>query len=824
MTACTFFYIKKYIDKIVFLLPFSLISFSLYAANDTVDFDLSTLEARGLSTTLNDYFRAGKKFSPGITKITPVINGVEKRPLSVNFDDRGELCLHNEDLITLGIKLIKSEPDQCIELKSYYAQMELKLDPGQSKVEFILPSDAIEDSNNLDISQYTAGGIGGVLNYDVLMMKNNSKKSDSDTYSGNDKSSSNSNNINTFQSNTEEGFNINDWIIRSRQSYSSSGDTRSFDQLYTYAQRTLPNYKTVMQTGKISVANSLFAMPQVFGIQFSPESALMSSKQSGATVSGIAQTQARIEVRQSGVLIYSTQVPAGAFTLNRLPTINNTADLNVNVVEQDGATRSFIVPASSFTHGYSQQETSYSFAIGKIDQSTNDNIGSNDLTTFNVSTPWGTRSMVSSGALVAQKYQSIAAQLSTGLASGLSLSGRSILSSDARSQTKGMQNNLSVSMPLADSLNVNGSVTMQDIGYRDLTDGGPRADEDDADYINTRYKSQYSLGVGYSFEDLGAFNLSWSRVSMFSSEEVTSRMTAGWSKTFSNGMSVSMNAERDSGNDGNSMFYMNMSIPFGSVRVGTSMSRVGNNSTRGVTLDQTINDRLSYSLAANKSSDSDVGAFSANVRALPNYSQLSLGYSRYGSENSTYTVGASGGIVATKQGVFFSPYPLQDTYAVVQIPGISGGEIQTPQGPVWSNSQGYAVSSGMSAYGESRLVLNTKSLPKNVDVNNGIQVAHVARGSVTNYTFGTIVSRRALIRIHLADGKLAERGALIYDAHDNYITTVASDGTVFLIDSQLEQKLVLQTASGERCQVHFKLNEEPEADKLYESYDAQCEI
>lgn len=663
-----------------------------------------------------------------------------------------------------------------------------------------------------------------MLNYDFLMMKNSSGKSSSDANSEDDKNAANSNNINTFQSNTEEGFNINDWIIRSRQSYSSSGDTRSLDQLYTYAQRTLPNYKTVMQTGKISVANSLFAMPQVLGIQFSPESALMNSKQSGATVSGIAQTQARVEVRQSGILIYSTQVPAGAFTLNRLPTINNTADLNVNVVEQDGATRSFLVPASSFTHDYSQQETSYSFAIGKIDQSNNDNIDSSELATFNVSTPWGTRSMVGSGALLAQRYQSIAAQLSTGLANGLNLSGRSAFSSDARSQTKGMQNNLSASMPLADRLNVNGSVTLQDIGYRDLTDGVPSSEEEDGDYINTRYKSQYSLGVGYSFEDLGTFNLSWSRVSTFSSEEATSRMTAGWSKTFSNGMSVSMNAERDSGDDGNSIFYINMSIPFGSVRVGASMSRVGNNSTRGVTLDQTINERLSYSLTANKSSDSDVGAFSANVRTLPNYSQLSLGYSRYGSENSTYTVGASGGVVATKQGVFFSPYPLQDTYAVVQIPGISGGEIQTPQGPVWSNSQGYAVSSGMSPYSESRMVLEMKSLPKNVDVNNGIQVARVARGSVTNYTFGTIVSRRALIRIYLTNGKLAEKGALIYDTHDNYITTVAGDGTVFLIDSQLEQKLVLQTASGERCQVHFKLNEEPEADKLYESYDAQCKI
>ncbi|TBL43424.1 hypothetical protein EYY99_13195 [Hafnia alvei] len=823
MSARAFFLINKKIDRFLLLFNLGFLPFSVIAANDTVDFDLSTLQARGLPTTLNDYFRTGSKFSPGMSKITPFINGVEKKTMSVNFDDQGELCLHREDLTTLGLKSIKSEDDRCIDLKSQYPQAEIKLEPGQNKVDFVLPSDAIEDTNNLDINQYAVGGIGGMLNYDVLMMKNHSKTSNIDTDNENDKSASNSNNINTFQSNTEEGFNFNDWIIRSRQSYSSSGDSRSLDQIYTYAQRTLPNYKTVMQTGKISVANSLFAISQILGIQFSPESALMNNKESGATVTGIAQTQARVEVRQSGILIYSTQVPAGAFTLNRLPTINNTADLNVNVVEQDGATRSFLVPASSFTNSFSQQETSYSGAIGKIDQSDNDDIGSNELLTFNMSTPWGTRAMLNSGALLAQRYQSIAAQMSAGLANGLSLSGRSILSSDARSQTKGMQNYLSLSMPLVDRLSINSSVTRQDSGYRDLTDGMPHVDEDN-DSINNRYKSQYSLGMGYSFEDLGSFNLSWSRVSMFSSDEPTSRMTAGWSKTFSNGTSVSMNAERDSGEDGNSMFYMNVSIPFGSVRVGASMSRVGDNMTRGVTLDQTINERLSYSLAANKSSDSDVGALSANVHALPNYSQINLGYSRYGSENSTYTVGASGGVVATKQGVLFSPYPLQDTYAVVQIPGISGGEIETSQGPVWSNSQGYAVSSGMSAYGESRMVLETKSLPKNVDVSNGIQVAHVARGSVTNYTFNTVVSRRALIRIHLSDGKLAEKGSLIYDAHDNYITTVASDGTIFLIDSQLEQKLMLQTLSDQRCQVIFKLNEEQTTDKLYESYDAQCQM
>lgn len=795
------------------------VSFSSAAENETIDFDLSTLQARGLSSTLNDYFRDGKKFSPGTNKITPVINGDEQKPISIHFDEKGQICLYSDDLRALGIKASQSDTEQCIDLKTLYPQAEIHLEPGSNKVIFVLPSEAIADKDNLDISQYTVGGTAAMLNYDLLMMKNYSKSKGSASDSGDNNSSSN--NIDTFQSNTEEGFNINDWIIRSRQSYSSSGETRSFDQLYTYAQKTFPTYKTVMQVGKISVASSLFSMPQIYGVQFSPESALMTSKQSGAVVAGIAQTQARVEVRQAGVLIYSTQVPAGAFTLTRLPTLNTTSDLNVSVVEQDGMTRTFLVPASSFVHGYSQQETSYSAALGKIDQSTNDSIGANDLATFNMSTPWGIRSMLGGGVLAAQRYQSVAAQLSTGLENGLSVSGRTILSRDARSQTQGLQNNISIAMPLTTNLNANGSVTLQNSGYRDLTDGTHDIKNDDDD-TDTRYKSQYNLGIGYALGDAGAFSLGWSRVTMFSPADVTSRWTAGWSKTFSQGTSVSVNAERDSGENGDSMLYMNVSIPFGSTRIGLNMSRTGDSSSEGVTVDKTVSDRLNYSLSVNKNSNSDATAFSSNIHALPKYSQLSLGYSRYGGDSSTYTAGATGGIVATKQGVLFSPYPLQDTFAVVQVPNINDGEIQTPQGPVWTNSKGYAVSSGMNAYGESRITLVTKSLPKNVDINNGIQVAHVARGSVTNYTFGTVLSRRALIRVHLPEGKLAEKGSLLYGTNDNYITTVAGDGTVFLVDSQLEQKLWLKPPAGPRCQMIFTLNETPDTDKLYESYDAQC--
>lgn len=79
MIARVFLLLQKQINKTLLFFNFRFLSFSVLAATDAVDFDLSTLQARGLPTALNEYFRNGKIFSPGISKVTSIINGVEKK-------------------------------------------------------------------------------------------------------------------------------------------------------------------------------------------------------------------------------------------------------------------------------------------------------------------------------------------------------------------------------------------------------------------------------------------------------------------------------------------------------------------------------------------------------------------------------------------------------------------------------------------------------------------------------------------------------------------------------------------------------------------------
>ncbi len=73
------------------------------------------------------------------------------------------------------------------------------------------------------------------------------------------------------------------------------------------------------QVGQINVNSSLFSGAPINGVQLIPEQGLAQDTQ-GVTINGIARThQARVEVRQSGQIIYTAPVNAGAFTLKMSP-------------------------------------------------------------------------------------------------------------------------------------------------------------------------------------------------------------------------------------------------------------------------------------------------------------------------------------------------------------------------------------------------------------------------------------------------------------------------------------------------------------------------
>jgi outer membrane usher protein FimD/PapC len=774
-------------------------------------FDLGMLKARGIDPKLAEYFREAARFTEGRRVVTLVVNGIKLGKLEAQFDGEGQLCFDDELLTKGRLKVPSSQyaltskrsADTCYDFVAEYPQTEVSLHPNKDEVFLVVPQETLLVGVP-KASDYSNGGTAGVLNYDVMTQRSE--------FAGKAR--------NYMSGSTELGFNMGDWIVRSRQQYTQDDSKGTSQHIYAYAQRTFTEQKAVLQAGQININSPLFSGASITGVQIEPEAALMSPASSGALVEGIAQARSTVEVRQAGALIYTTIVPEGPFALSDIPLLNSGSDLDVTVRDITGAERHFIVPAVSFRNAVAARP-GYTFSAGKIRK-----LGSGDQ-----EQPWvvgGTGTWfvresltATTGLMAADRYQSMGWGADTSLARDTSLSMRNVYSSAQKENVKGTQASVSLNTRLSERLSVSVSATQQTIGYRDLYDTTLIAD---GDWYKTRYQSQYSASLGWSDSTLGGFNMSVAPSRTFRGD-TTNRLVASWGQTFKH-VTVSTSVETafsgTSGYDRDNAAYISVSIPLGkSGRVRTYASRRGNTQRIGATYSKVVNAQLNYRLNTENSGNQGDNYSSGNLSAIPRYTSLDLGYSQ-GSKSKSYNARLFGGAVAHKDGVTFSPYTVQDTFGIVDVGDLSGVKVSTPYGPVWTDYKGKAVAPMLSAYKESRIEVQTNSLPRRVDLQNGFQTVGAGRGSVNHMVFKVIKAQRVLVTATDAAGRPLPKGASVLDGKNNFLTTVLDKGTIFLSDSDPTQVLKVSLADETSCSLTIDFPEETDDDAFYDTAPAVC--
>lgn len=110
---------------------------------------------------------------------------------------------------------------------------------------------------------------------------------------------------------------------------------------------------------------------------------------------------------------------------------------------------------------------------------------------------------------------------------------------------------------------------------------------------------------------------------------------------------------------------------------------------------------------------------------------------------------------------------------------VSGVRIETSQGPVWTDFSGQAVIPSVSAWREAAVEINTATLPKNMDIGNGLRMLKQGRGAVGKIRFSTITERRVLLDVTLGNGDPLPKGVAVTDSAGNYLTTSVDDGVLF---------------------------------------------
>ena len=781
-------------------------------------FDIDTLKARGLDPQIAHYFSQAPRFQQGKQVVTLVVNGQKRGLIEAQFDHQGELCLSPDffsraNLIApAGIKMgdgDNSAQTSCLNKHPDLEKIIIDLHPQRSEVALIVPTDRLRKLAAKPVN-YATGGTGALVNYQLLSM--NSHYGD---YSNH-----------YFSAATDLGLNIGNWIMRSYENYQINSGRNTFTHLYAYAQKTFADYGATFQAGQINIANSLFSGAQITGMQIFPETALSETSTGSTQINGIAQTQARIEVHQSGALVYSTLVPAGPFSLSNIPLLSGSNDLDVTVIESNGAQQKFVVPAASIQRaGFNRP--GYSLALGKMR-----NVGgtSNDkpwVTTATGVWPVTYSSTATAGLMAANAYQGLGGGIDWSLQKKTNVSWRSLLANAQREKVRGIPSTLSIGTTFKESLSASLSATQQTPGYRDPLDNSFEVKNAST---NRRYQGQYTATLNWTNTTLGGFNLSYSYATSRSATEVapaSKRLTSSWSKTFPRA-SVTLNFEKNlsstrAGEINSDAIYLNIHIPLGSRSVKTYMYHRDQRTRFGTELNERVNEYANYSIKAEYDKQREETDISGSLALLPRYTQLNLSYGRHHAGNYFYTGQLLGGIALHNRGVTFSPYSVQDTFGIVSVSDIAGVKINTPNGPVWTDRWGKAVLSQLPSYQIGRIEIATKTLPRNTDLVNGFKMVEAGRGSVNHVDFDVIKVRRALLLVTDHQNKPLAKGASVLRADNSFVTIVGENGQIFLSNNQLGEKLRVALSENTLCELKFTLPEKADTQTYYEKVNAICQ-
>lgn len=771
------------------------------------EFDPSVLKARGIDPKVAEHFGRAARFTAGRNRVALQVNGAPSGQVVATFDADGQLCFDSNLLDQAGIATSSDLPSnadnaQCLRGIDGLAAVQVQLDPGKQQVQLLVPTDLLRASA-LHPRTWASGGMAGLLNYDALVL-----------------TSSASGQSSQFRSlGTELGFNAGDWVVRSRQNYTSFQGVERFETLYTQASRTWERFQANVQLGQLNMRSSLFAGEAFTGLQILPETALVSRNGedlgAGTAVQGLAYSPARVEVRQSGVVIYTTLVPSGPFTLRDLPLLSNRLDLEVSVFEESGEQRDFRVPAANVRPVSVGTLPGYGITAGKVRRFDGD--GRDAPSFFAVSKDWqlGAATQLSGGLMGAGQYQSL------GWGVQQALMRRSVVNFQqlsSRTPQSGQGRELQATFSTALGLGLSASLTasQRSQGFRHLADTGLTTEFD------RRSERQWGASLRHSDPLWGAFSGSVTRYAVGGGQD-RSRVSTSWSRAFS-GANLSLGVQRDSGDNARGAgLYASLSLPLGRHR---SLNVYGRHDARsglrtGTRYTEQISDTLGYSLGADRS-DSGQTDVNGRLNALPRYTSVDLGYSRSGVGASSYDLTLRGGLAIHEEGLTPSPYPLRDTFGLLKVGDAVGVKVSTPQGPVWTDGGGRAVVASLPAYQTSRIEIDTVSLPRHLDVLNGYQEVEAGRGAVPRLDFSVGSVRRLMLQVRMAGGDWVPKGASVHGNQGEYLTSVVDAGLVYLADAPDEVRLQVMLPDNRPCHLELDTAGLPESSMPYATVEVVC--
>ncbi|ECJ2450849.1 outer membrane usher protein [Salmonella enterica] len=767
---------------------------------DVVEYDSSFLMGDGAASIDVSRYSDGNPTPVGTYTVKVFVNEKPVASQTIPFIDVGkksaEACLTPKNLAQLHIKqpeivgekaVLKrgdEESDDCLNLPALIDQSSVEFDMGDQRLDITVPQAWVNKGYEgyVEPSLWESGIPAALLSYNINGYHNTNNGVDNDSmYAA----------FNT-------GINLGAWRFRANGNYNWDKDNGSnFDFQNRYVQRDLPALRSQLIMGESYTTGETFDSVSIRGVRLYSDSRMLPSQLANyaPVIRGVANTNAKVTVTQSGYKIYEATVPPGPFEINDLSPSGYGSDLIVTIEEADGSKRTFSQPFSSVMQMQKPGVGRWDFSAGEVND---DDIHDKPYLAQGTYYYGLNNYLTAYSGIQGTNNHYLAGLIGVGLntpfgALALDVThSRTEIPDDKTYQGQSYRLTWNKLIePTNTSFNVAAyRYSTQDyLGLNDalqLIDDAKYNDDDQRDTMDNyaRMKNQITLSISQPLQDgetdYGSFYLSGSWTDYWATGDSRSDYTLGYGKGFSWG-SMSINLQRTWDEDGekDDSLYINLSIPLANLLGGEdrrsgftslstqmrtdfngghnlSMNSSGNNEDN--TLNYSVN--TGYTMQKEDKNISDVGGY---VSYQSPWGDISASASANNDSNRQYSLSTDGGFILHSGGLTFTNdnFSNSDALVLVKAPGAKGARINGGGSTI--DRWGYGASNALSAYRENPVSLDIDTLENDVELKSTSTMLVPRDGAVVFASFETDQGRSAIITMTRNDGKTIPFGAEVFE-------------------------------------------------------------
>ncbi|WP_282807134.1 fimbria/pilus outer membrane usher protein [Hafnia alvei] len=788
-----------------------------------VEFDESFVkQAEGANVDLKR-FSNGANVLPGIYKIAILLNKeqltIEKIEFKETTDKNVTPCIPSRVFNLISFKKDQiafkdwdalAESDQCINLNDIIPEATLDFDSESQQLNISIPQIYINHQarGSVPPSMWDSGIPALMLGYNMNAYKSVNQDNESKS----------------FYSAINSGLNIGSWYFRHNGSYNWMKDSDShYNVLNTYVQHDLPVISGRLVAGQSNTSGQLFDTVPITGIQVASDERMLPESQRGYApeIHGVARTNAKVTVKQSGQTIYETTVSPGAFLISDLYPTGYGGNLDVTIEEADGSQQNFSIPYASVSQLLRPGSSRYSLSVGQL---RSDSISGHPGLAEGTYQRGFTNILTGYTGIQANKdYQAVKLGTAIGLPIGaLSFDvtqSKTHLPSPNEATISGQSYQVSYSKLINET---NSNITLaayrfSSSGYMDYSTAMQTIDQIKNDNENSneirRQKNRFTVNISQGLgDDWGQLYISASTQDYWGQNDFERQYQMGYSNRYKQ-MSYSINASRSQDAYGTSQtsYFLNLSFPLGENHSGYApqVSMSYNHDSEGRSEEQAMvsgsagtSNQYTYNVSgARDSGAGSSGSFGGSYKG--SISSVSGSYST-GAGYHSASLSASGTVVAHSGGVTFSPYT-GDTFALVEAKGAEGATIPSFAG-LTVDRFGYALFPASNPYQMNDIVIDPKGMSKNVELENTSQKVVPRYGAVVKVKFNAEQGIPLLI-VSSQAGKSLPFGADVFDENNKNVGVVAQGSMIYARVSELKGRLHVKWGddAASQCSVSYFL-------------------